>query len=275
VRCALRAVKAEHLDGVDVIIHAAAKVEEWGEWGDYWRQNVVGTTQLLEVAKQAGVQTFVHIGTEAAVFYGQEMQDVDETLPLALKSPYPYSRTKAHAEAAVLAANTDDLRCLCVRPRMIWGPNDKTILPVILGMIEQGRFMWVNGGKALTSTTHIDNLVHGIDLALHKGKGGEAYFITDNGTRTYRDFFTRLTQTRGVTPPDKSLPSWLASFLARVFEMIWRGLSLSGTPPLTRFAADMIGQDGTINIEKAKRELGYQPVISVEDGLVALTQNDL
>ena len=271
IRCALGAVTTEHLKDVDVIIHAAAKVEEWGPWADYWKLNVDGTTQLLETAKAAGVKTFIHIGTEASVFYGQSMRNIDETLPLALRSPYPYSRTKAHAEQAVLAANDENFRTISVRPRMIWGPGDKTILPVVLEMIEKGRFMWVDGGQALTSTTHIDNLVHGIDLAIARGKGGEAYFITDEGTRSLREFFTALTATKGVTPPDKEMPGWLAGLLARIIEGIWRGLSLKSTPPLTRFAADMMRREGTINIAKARAELGYVPVISVKDGLAALS----
>jgi len=271
VRCALGEVSAEHLKGVDVIIHAAAKVEEWGPWADYWKLNVDGTTQLLETAKAAGVKTFIHIGTEASVFYGQPMHNIDETLPLALRSPYPYSRTKAHAEKAVLAANDENFRTISVRPRMIWGPGDKTILPVVLEMIKKGRFLWVDGGKALSSTTHIDNLVHGIDLAIAHGQGGEAYFITDEGTRPLREFFTALTATAGVTPPDKEMPGWLAGMLARIIEGIWRGLNLKSTPPLTRFAADMMRREGTINIAKARAELGYVPVISVKDGLKALS----
>ena len=270
VRCALGDVTPEQLEGVDAIIHAAAKVEPWGPWDDFWRLNVGGTKQLLEVARDAGVKTFVHIGTEASVFHGQDMRNIDESEPLALRSPYPYSRTKAHAEKAVLEASAPGFRALSVRPRMVWGPGDATILPIVLEMIAKGRFMWVDGGRALTSTTHITNLVHGIDLALQNGKGGEAYFITDDGTRSLRDFFTALTQTAGVTPPDKSVPGWLASTLALTLESTWRALRLPGEPPLIRISAAMMRREGTINIAKARRELGYAPLISVENGLAAL-----
>ncbi len=270
VRCALGAVGVKHLEGMDVIIHAAAKVEQWGAWPDFWRINVHGTRQLVDAAKKAGVPTFIHIGTEAAVFHGQDMRNIDETEPLAFKSPYPYSRTKAYAEKTVLEASDADFRALCVRPRMIWGPDDKTILPIVLEMIKTGRFMWIDGGRALTSTTHITNLVHGIDLAIKDGRGGEAYFITDEGTRSLRTFITALTQTAGVTPPDKAIPGWLAGALAYTFETIWRLAGLRSHPPLIRIAADMMRREGTINIGKAQRELGYTPVISFEGGLAAL-----
>ncbi len=271
LRCALGAVRPEQLEGVDTIIHAAAKVEPWGTWSDFWRLNVEGTQQLLDAAKTAGVKSFIHIGTEAAIFHGQDMRQIDETEPLALRSPYPYSRTKAHAEKAVLAANAPGFRTMSLRPRMVWGPGDKTILPIVLEMIAAGRFMWVDGGRALTSTTHIDNLVHGIALALDKGQGGEAYFITDDGTRSLRAFFTALCQTQGVTPPNKEVPGWLAGALAFTLESLWRTLPLPGAPPLIRISAGMMRREGTINIAKARRALGYAPVISVEEGLAGLS----
>ncbi|MEP6968229.1 MAG: NAD-dependent epimerase/dehydratase family protein, partial [Pseudomonadota bacterium] len=133
VRCSLDDVTAEHLGGAEAVVHCAAYVEEWGPWRDYWRVNVEGTARLLAAAKAAGVKRFVHIGTEAALFYGQPLREVDETYPLALSSPFPYSRTKAHAEQHVRAANdpAGGFETVVVRPRFVWGPGDETILPTV------------------------------------------------------------------------------------------------------------------------------------------------
>src|SRR5690606_23929780 len=106
------------------------------------------------------------------------------------KSPYPYSRTKAQAERLVRDANTADFTTIVLRPRFIWGPGDTTLLPTIETMAREGKFMWVDYGRARTSTTHIANLVHAIDLALTKGFGGEAYFILDDGVRTMREMIS-------------------------------------------------------------------------------------
>lgn len=262
------------LEGVDAIVHAAAKVEEFGPLKDFWAINVDGTKQLLEAAKKAGVKRFIHIGTEASIFYGQHMVNIDETEPLAFTSPYPYSRTKAFAEKAVLAANEADgsFTSISVRPRLVWGPGDKTVLPAILAMVHAGKFMWLDGGHMPTSATHIDNLVHGITLALTKGRGGEAYFVTDDKNLPMRDFLTALVATKGVAIPDKSAPGWLVGLMARMSERIWKLFGFKSMPPLTRFTIDMTRRECTICIDRAKRDLGYEPVIYTDDAFAQLTK---
>ncbi len=272
VRCSLGTIDPGLLEGIDAVIHAAAKVEEFGRFKDFWTINVEGTKQLLDAAKHAAVSRFIHIGTEASVFHGQHMHEIDETEPLAFKSPYAYSRTKAYAEEAVLAANEPKagFTALSIRPRLVWGPGDTTVLPAIAAMVSEGKFMWLDGGHMLTSSTHIDNLVHGVTLALTKGAGGEAYFVTDDENRTMRGFLTALLATQNITIPDKSAPGWMVSIAARLFEAIWHLLLLKSMPPLTRFPVDMTRRECTIVIDKAKTELGYIPVIAVSDGMKAL-----
>lgn len=157
------------------MIHSAAFVEAWGPENAWYRFNVLGTQHILDAAKAAGAQRFIHIGTEAAICHGQHIVDADETYPLAPDSPYPYCATKARAEMAVRAANALDFTTIVLRPRFIWGPGDQTLLPTITAMAETGRFTWIDGGRARTSTVHIDNLVHAIEIALEAGHGGEAY----------------------------------------------------------------------------------------------------
>ena len=270
MRCELGAVQREHLAGCDVVIHCAAFVKQWGTREQFWQANVVGAEQLLKAARAAGVKRFIHIGTEAALFRGQHLRDVDETHPYALNSPFLYSATKAAAEQRVLAANAPEFTTLSIRPRFVWGPGDQTVLPVLLAMVKQGRFMWVDGGRSRTSTTHIDNLVHGVSLALTHGQGGNAYFILDDGVVTFRDFLTTLLATRGVIPPDKNLPGAVVRTLACTVEALWKLLRLRSDPPLTRFAASMMSHDCILKGDKAARELGYSPIITRERGLAEL-----
>jgi len=273
VRCALTEVKASDLDGCEVVIHSAAYVEAWGTLEQYRTANVDGTRQLLDVAREAGIRRFVHIGTEACLFHGQAMLDIDETYPYAEDSPYPYSSTKAAAEKLVLAANdVNGLQTVSVRPRMVWGPGDQTILPEVLDMIGKGSFVWVNGGKAVTATTHIANLVHGVRLALVSEQSGEAYFVTDSEPRTVREFLEGLLATQRVTPPTKSIPGFVLRPAAWLIESMWRIARIKRAPPITLFAADLLSADCTINTAKAEQELGYTPVMSVEDGMRQLTE---
>lgn len=270
VRGELGAVDAAALAGVDAVIHAAAFVEEWGTRAQYWAANVDGTAQLLAAARRAGVRRLIHVGTEAALFTGVDLVEIDERMPLPRRHRYLYSETKAEAERQVLAANDGDLTTLVIRPRLVWGEGDTTVLPTLLRMARAGGFAWIDGGHRWTSTTHVDNLVHALDLALTRGRGGEAYFVTDAGTRTLREFLTALARTRGVELPDRSLPSALVRPLAALLEGLWRLLRIRRPPPMTRFAIDMLACTLTIRIDKARRELGYTPVIAVEDGLARL-----
>jgi putative NADH-flavin reductase len=100
VRASLGHVAPEDLVGVEAIVHCAAFVEEWGTRAQFWEANVRGTEQLLEVARAAGLRRFVFIGTEAALFHGRALRDIDETTPYPARQRFLYSETKAEAERA-------------------------------------------------------------------------------------------------------------------------------------------------------------------------------
>lgn len=267
VRCDLETVAADHIRGADIIIHAAAFVEQWGPKDAWFKSNVLGTQAVLDAAKNAGAKRFIHIGSEAALCHGQHLRGVDETYPLAPNSPYPYCATKAQAEARVSAANGQEIETIVLRPRFIWGPGDTTLLPTIEAMARSGGWTWLDHGRARTSTTHIQNLVHAIELALTAGKPGEAYFILDDGERTLREIISGLAASRGIKLPDKSMPSFTADMVGGLCEFAWRTFGLKGDPPLTRHAAMVMSRDCVLKGDKARAGLGYAPVISVGDGL--------
>lgn len=270
VRCDLETVRAEHLTGAEAVVHAAAFVEQWGPRDAWFKFNVLGTRAAIAAARAASAKRFIHISTESVLWRGQHLRNVDETYPLAPNSPYPYAATKAQAEVIVRAANAPDFTAIILRPRFIWGPGDTTLAPAIEQMAREGKFAWVDGGRAMTSTTHIDNLVQAINIALTSGRGGEAYFVLDDGVRPMREMIAGIAAARGVALPEKSVPSWLADALGAACESAWRTFSLGGEPPLTRFSAMIMSRDCILSDAKARAELGYRPVISVEDGLKAL-----
>jgi nucleoside-diphosphate-sugar epimerase len=273
VLCTLESIEAGMLRECDVVIHCAAHVEPWGRYADFYHVNVEGTQRLLEAARKAEVKRFIFIGTEAALFEGQDMLDINETYPYPVKSPYPYSETKKLAERLVLQANVPgEFETISIRPRLVWGPGDETILANLVEMVDNGRFRWIDGGDYLTSTCYIDNLVDGVVLSMERGKGGEAYFITDHEVSTMRQFLTQLIQTAGRNPGDKSVPGWMARFLAWVFEGIWKLFRIRKKPPITRFSAAIMSAHCTIRSDKATVDLGYSPAITVEEGMRRLTK---
>lgn len=257
--------------GARVAFHAAATLLEWGRREEYVRGNVTGTQNALAGCRSAGVARFVHIGTEAALMVGEPLVGVDETAPLRPDSPAHYPATKAIAEQLVRHASTADFETVVIRPRWVWGPGDTTILPGLVEAIEAGRFAWIGGGGHLTDTTHVDNVVEGLVLGAEKGRAGEAYFVTDGSPVVFREFVTALVATNGVVAPDRTIPTALISPIASVVEGIWKGLRIRRAPPISRMPVWLASQECTIDISKAKAELGYAPVKSREQGLAELT----
>lgn len=256
--------------GCDTVFHAAATVDEWGPKSLYQRVNVAGTEAALVAARQAGVSGFVQVSTEAVYADGGPMTNLEETRPLP-ENPLPrYALTKNLAERAVAAANAPGFRTVIARPRLIWGAGDTSVLPKLIAAVRAGRFQWVNGGRYLTQTCHVDNVIEGLLLAAEKGRGGEAYFFTDGEPVEFRTFFTDWLATQRITPPDKSVPFGVARAFATVCEWLWEHLPLPGAPPVTRLAVMLGGQAVTLHDAKARRELGYVGHTSRESGLAAM-----
>jgi nucleoside-diphosphate-sugar epimerase len=257
-------------DGCELAFHAAASVLEWGPREEFVRANVDGTERVLDACREAGVRRLVHVGTEAATMAGQPLVKIDETAPLRPDSKADYCATKALAEQAVRAANGDRLQTVVVRPRLVWGEGDTTILPGVVEAVRAGRFRWIAGGRHQTSTTHVDNVVQGLVLGAERGRPGEAYFVTDGDPVVFRDFITELVGTQGVEIPDKGLPKGVAGAVAAGSEAVFRTLRLKGAPPLTRMAYWLSALECTIDISKAREELGYAPVRTIEEGMAEL-----
>jgi nucleoside-diphosphate-sugar epimerase len=265
-RAAIRAGAA----GCELAFHAAAAVLEWGPREEFVRGNVTGTENVLRGCREAGVRRLVHVGTEAALMNGQALVQVDEETPLRPDSKAHYPATKAMAEQRVRAAAGDGFETVVVRPRLVWGPGDTTILPGLVGAVESGRFAWIGGGHHLTDTTHVDNVVEGLLLGARKGRSGEAYFVTDGEPIEFREFVTRLLATQGVEAPGRNTPPAVARAAAPLLEGAWRLLRRESPPPVTRLAVWLASLECTIDISKARSELAYEPVIGRDEGLRAL-----
>lgn len=260
------------LGGAACVFHCAATVEEWGPRALFQRVNVEGTQVLLDAARRNGVPCLVHVSTEAVYADGGPMTDLDETRPLPMHPLPRYPASKNLAERAVAAADRPGFRTVICRPRLIWGAGDTSVLPKIVAAVRAGRFAWVGGGRYLTQTCHIDNIIEGLLLAAEKGRGGEAYFLTDGAPVEFRAFVTEWLATQGLVLPDKSVPHALALLLGTCCEWLWDHLPLKGAPPLTRMSVALIGQAVTISDAKARRELGYTGHLTRAAGLATMRE---
>ncbi len=256
--------------GCDRVYHAAAHTQEWGTREEFERVTVTGTRHVIAAARAAGVRRLIHVSSEAALLDGSPLVRVDETRPLPAHPLPLYPASKTASEALVRAANDVRFETVVVRPRLIWGAGDTSLLPQLVEGVRSGRFKWIGGGQHLTSTCHVANVVEGLLLAADKGRAGEVYFLTDGEPVEFRNFLTRLLATQGVHVGNAVLPRGLARVIARVGEALWRGLSLPGKPPVTRMVVQLFGEEVTVNDAKARRELGYRGAMSMEAGLAAM-----
>lgn len=263
---------AAGLEGVELVVHAAALVTDWGPLERFRAVNVEGTRRLLALARAAGVACFVHVGTEAILADGRPIVGADESRPPPPRPLGPYPISKAEAEALVRAASDASMRTVVVRPRFVWGKDDSSLLPRFVALVQAGQYAWIDHGRYPTSTCHVDNLVEGVLLAAERGRGGEAYFLTDGPPIELRAFVGRMIESRGLEVPTRSVPRGVAFPVARICEWAWTWLPLGGAPPLTRSALALMAHEVTVDDAKARRELGYRGAVDREAGLADLAR---
>ncbi len=245
----------------DVVYHAAAYTSETGKLADHMRPTVEGTRNMLAAAREAKVKRFVHVSTEAVLADGHPIVRADETVPYPARPAGPYPITKGLAERLVLEAK--DLDVVIIRPRFIWGAGDTSLIPKLIETIQRGKFAWIGGGRFLTSTCHIANVVEGALLAAERGKPGEIYFLTDGEPVEFREFLTALIAANGVDAGTRSVPRWIVKTVAALTAWMSR-------PPVTKTAIALLGNEVTVVDAKARHELGYQGAMTRERGLAEI-----
>lgn len=258
---------ARGMAGCDAVVHLAAHTEDWGRKEDFIQATVIGTANVVEACRRAGVRRLVHVSTEAVLAGSQPLVNVDETTPYPARHAGLYPWSKAEAEKVVRSSG---LEAMIVRPRFVWGKGDTNVLPRFIEAVHQGKLRWIEGGRYLTSTSHVKNVCEGLLLAAERGRAGQIYFVTDGPPVEFRAFLGALLEASGVKPPQGELPRWVAHAAARLSELTWTALRLGGAPPVTVTAVKLMGEEVTVSDALARRELGYREVITREEGLAAM-----
>jgi nucleoside-diphosphate-sugar epimerase len=254
------------LDGCDTVVHAAAAFEMWGDEKTFHNINVDATQNLLDAAKAAKIRTFVYIGAASVIAGGVPAHMVDESYRLPEPPDDAYSRTKLLGEQRVIAANSPSFNTIVLRPSLIWGKGH-SMTEAMRQAAARGGWVWIGGGKHRLSTIHVQNLCAAVLSALEKGKGGEVYYVTDGAPRTVRQFLSEWLRAEGVELRGPNIPYPLALRFANMMEWVWRTFRLKGTPPVTRAMVYMLGRELSMSDQKARERLGYQTVLTIEEGL--------
>jgi nucleoside-diphosphate-sugar epimerase len=259
--------------GVDAVFHIAAKAGVWGSASSYHAANVLATRQVLETCRTHGINILIHTSSPSVVFSGEPFRGADESLPYGRNWLCHYARTKAEAEREVLGANgKNGLKTLALRPHLVWGPGDPHLLPKAIARHMAGKLRIVGSGENRMDLTHVDNVAHAHILALDalasgRHSGGQAYFISQDDPVALWKWLNHLFSHLDLPPLSKKISFRSAYSLGFMLELTWKVLRLTSEPPMTRFVAVQLAKDHWFSIDAARRDLGYEPIVSMEDGL--------
>ena len=260
--------------GHHAVLHNAAKAGAWGSYQSYFDANVRGTEHVIAACRAHGIDKLVYTSTPSVTHSGRTpVEGGNETnTPYGSNFKAPYPATKLIAEKIVLAANSERLSTVALRPRLIWGPGDTQLLPRLAERARAGRLRFIDGGHNKMDITYIDNAAQAHLLALdHLQCGaacaGKAYFISNGEPLPVREIVNALLRAAGAPQVDKSIPYPVAYAAGAVLETAWRMFALKGEPPMTRFLAEQLSTPHWYDISAAQRDFGYRPTITIAEGL--------
>jgi nucleoside-diphosphate-sugar epimerase len=254
----------------DIVFHVAAKPPPWGQYEAYYQTNVVGTENVIESCKRQQVGQLVYTSTPSVVFDGTDKEGADESVPYPAKHTADYPKTKALAEQKVLAAADHNFRTVALRPHQIWGPGDPHFVPRLIARAKE--LKQIGTGKNLVDTTYIDNAAEAHVLAADRladnpGISGKKYFISQDEPIPVWDMINAILKAAELEPISGSVSYRTAWTIGAVLEFIYRTFNIAGEPKMTRFLADAVAKSHWFDISAAKRDLGYSPTISTQEGL--------
>lgn len=252
-------------EGVEVVVHAAARVADWGPWDAFYRTNVLGTKSLVDEAIRSGAKRFVLISSVAVHRYSG-FRDADPRSQPRDNHRSAYAHSKILGEDLVLGQ--EGLEGVVVRPGL-WpfGSRDTTFQRVVRA-VERGLLPLMKRGGAVLNTAYAENFADGVLLAcLRSAAAGKVYLIADDGMPTWREVFGEIARLTGTEPPRLNLPGRPTQALASGVEATWATLFPRIEPPTTRYRAGLMAHDVHFSIAHAVSELGYRPSVTWQEGV--------
>ncbi len=267
---------AAAIQGHNIVFHVAAKAGIWGKSSEYYDTNVTGTVNVIAGCYRHGVRRIVYTSSPSVVSREGDLESVDESAPYPDSYLADYPDTKARAERMILEANdSDTILTVSLRPHLIWGPGDNHLVPRIVNKARRKKLRLVGDGENLVDSVYIDNAVAAhIQAAERLEPGseilGQAYFITNDEPLPMRSLLNRILQAAGLPDVRRSISYEKAFEIGTKLEKLYRRLRLRWEPPMTRFLAHQLATSHTFDIGAARRDLDYEPKVSIEAGMKKL-----
>ena len=250
--------------GVVAVYHVGALSAQWGRRADFFAINVDGTAAVLEGCRSHGVRRLIYVSSPSVVFDGRDHRDLTEDAPYPRHFASVYSLTKKLGEDLVNAAGWCE--SVIVRPKAIFGPGDRALLPRLIAAARQGRLPQIGAGRNLVDLTYVENVADALVLALDaEAATGKTYMITNDEHVLLWDVIRSVLRRLGIPANLRRVP--LAAALVAAGLMECRAALTGREPLLTRYSAAILGRTQTYDISAARRDLGYTPRISVAAGI--------
>lgn len=257
---------AKHAKGCELFIHTAAVVSLAASWEAYRDVTINGTRKALDVAIEVGAKRFVHFSSIAAMGFDYA-QGEDETAAVVVGEAYRYGVTKGASEHLVLAAHAaGELPCTIIRPADVYGPGSRAWLLEPLKMARAGQFILPDKGKGRFTPVYIDDLLDGVILAAGLSEGeGQIFILAGDRSVSCRQFFSYHWRWAGKNKNIPTMPLRITLAMTQALAKLNR--LLNKPTEVTPDAMRMFSRQGGFSIEKAKRLLGYQPKVGLEEGM--------
>ena len=256
------------VEGVQAVVHLAAKVSVTGPHPEYVATNVDGTANLLAAARAAGVSRFVMVSSPSVAHAGSALVGVGTTPADPATAHGSYAVTKAQAELLALAADAPGFAVCAVRPHIVLGPGDTQLVQRIADRARAGRLPLLDDGTALIDTTYVDNAADAMVAALEAPPDawGDAYVVTNGEPRPVRDLLAGMCRAAGVPVPAWSVPAALAREAGGLLETLWAARPAWGEPPMTRFVAEQLSTAHWFDTTRTRERLGWSPRVPLDEG---------
>ena len=265
----------ELLKDVDITIHTAALSSLWGKYSDYNKANILATKHIVDASIRNSVEQLIHISTPSIYpqRLGEDFFDIKETfVPKSFISTY--AETKYKAEQIVTAAQKNGLPSILLRPRALYGRGDLTIMPRILRSYHAGSLKIIGKGDNIVDASNINNVIHAIECSLFPSvqANNQIYNISDGVPYKMWEMVKQVLAALDLPWEPTSIPYPIVDKVAWAMES-WAKLSMAKKEPMiTRASVSIAACSATLNIEKAKNLLGYQPTHTLTEGIHEFAQ---
>ena len=252
----------------ELVFHCAAFPSPWGNFEKFYQANVIGTRNVVQACLENKVKRLVYVSTPSIYFNYNSRRDVKESDPL----PEPisnYAKTKLLAEEEIDKGFANGLAVVSIRPRALFGEGDTVIFPRLIPRLKNGRLPILGDGENVVDLTYIQNVVDALLLCAESPANtlGKKYNITNGEPVNIWKLIERICDELGYPYPSRKISFKTASSAASALEFIYSLIPYSPEPPLTRLSVSMMANNTTLDISAAKTELGYQPKVSIEEGV--------